>query len=290
MKKMLSIIGIMLIFSAIIWVGFVCKKFTVRIPQNWSFNAEYLGSNSFADESGKLPKERTINIYKKKQKILKWSSEKVIIEDLYTTYDIKSGDITWQSQIKFEVDPNTGQIINHPNHPEASGCYYLFPQNCEKKDYERFDYLLNRYTMKFIREVNISEMIVFVYRFKGEIDETEINQGTADYPGIIPPKGFKIMSDNLLIELWIEPDSGEIVKVIEDSPLDYYKNIKTGENGGPASTWKGKTTGNTLKLLARRANTKKHLFIFYRYYIPFALLLVAAIVLYFGRWRCRNNH
>ncbi len=285
MKKPWLIIGIMLAINGGLWHFFIANYWTLRIPKDWSFQAEYLGTIAYPDEAGRLPEKSTINIYRRHLYVKEWEPEQAVIRESYSIYDIHTGAATWQVKLEFKVNPETGQIIDYPGHPEASGLYYLFPKSLEKKDYQHFNYYLNAYTLSYDREESIGDLLVYVYRFSGMLDFTEIYKGSDEFPGLIPLPGQRIRSsDKFVNELWVEPITGEVVKIVEDGPVDYLVDEVTGEKLRPILAWSGKTTGNTVELLAQRASDRRLLLLLHHGVLPGIFLFFGFGCLFIGGW------
>jgi hypothetical protein len=156
--------------SGIVWRFYIASYWTIHIPKDWVFQSEYLGELDYPDGHGVFPKKRTLNGYKRNLYMKEWNSKRAIIKDLYKTFDITTGEITWASDFNFEIDPKTGKNLHYPNHPEAKGLFYVFPENCEKKDYAFFNYTLNAHTLKYDRTEKISDVLLYVYKHIGDID------------------------------------------------------------------------------------------------------------------------
>jgi len=285
------ILGVIFIAGAGIWRFFIADYWTIRIPKDWSFQAEYLGTTAYPDESGKLPEKHGINIYRKVLHVKEWSQEQVIIKESYSIYDIHTGAVTWEVKLEFTVNPETGKVLEHPGHPEAAGLYYLFPKNMKKIDYQHFNYYLNAYTLSYDREETVGGMPIYVYRFSGVLDFTEIYQGSDEFPGVIPPSGQRIKSSNkFLNEFWVEPKTGEVVKIIEDGPVDYFVDVATGTRLQPVLAWSGKTTGNTVESLTQRVKEKLFLLQLHKWRLPGTFLFFGLACLFIGIWSLYRTH
>jgi hypothetical protein len=280
MKKPLILIGIFFLALSGIYKFILAPQLTIRIPKDWSIQAEYLGDQNFAGEDGVIPQKRDVNVYKRNWTGTQWSPQRTVIRDVYKTYDIHSGKVTWASQLEFVVDPKTGMNLSYPGHPEAAGTYYLFPQNTEKKDYTFFDYSLNRQMFKFDRVEKFDNLDLNVYGFRGDLDFEEVYKGTDDYPGFKPEAGQTIIGFDIVKEFWVEPITGEFVKIYEESVGgDYYADKKTKKKIAGISSWKGETTGNTVELLVQRAREKMFLINLHRGWIPGILFFAGMILL-----------
>jgi len=282
MKKPYLIAGIILIALAAIWRFGIAPQKTLRVPKDWSMQAEYLGDLNYADENGVIPEKRDINVYKRNWFVKEWSSDRAVIRDIYKTYDIITGKITWAAELDFEVDPKTGKNLSYPGHPEAAGTYYFFPQNAAKQDYPAFESFLYPLTFKFDRIEKLAGLEIYVYRFRGDINFDEGYKGTDEYPGFKAPLGQTIIGFGVIKEIWVEPRTGEMVKLLEDSPGDYYTDVKTKKKIAGISAWKGETTGNTVELLVDRAKDIIFTLNLHRLWIPGVLFFSGVLLILLG--------
>ena len=252
---------------------------TLRIPRGWSFEAEYLGNLQWADEKGEIPVQKNLTLYQRFWNVREWKPDEADIEDIYKTIDVQSGEVTWETKLLFHVDPENGRIIHHDNHPEARGLYYMFPQYVQKKDYEFFNYDLYPYTMKYQRTEKREGLDLYVFSFQGKLDYTTLYNLAYVPPAASAIGDYKIIVDDFYRELWVEPETGEIVHIIEDDPGDYLVDAATGEKKTLLGVWAGETTGNTVKYLLKNAQKRRWQMQLYRRWIPLTLLAAAVFLL-----------
>lgn len=282
MKKTGLLIGIAMIISAWMVRWMAMDWWSMRIPEDWYFKADYLGNNAFADANGQLPKKRDINKYTRERTILEWSPNRTLIEEHYTLYDITTGKVTYEFVPQFEVDPKTGKHLRYPDHPETSGIYYLFPRGTTKQDYRIFDYTLNVVPMQFFKETIVNDINLYVFQYKGMIDYTSSYAGSDNFPGMIPPAGQRIITSNMLLQYWVEPITGNIVKIVEDSPGDCFVDEKTGKQIATIAVWSGQTTNENTRHLIQKTREKLQTRNLVFWWIPGGLLIFGFILLGYG--------
>ena len=273
-RRYLLCLGLLLLIAAGGWKWLMAPRFTIRLPADWSFHAQYLGNLVYADARGNLPRQRRLNLYQRDIHPLNWQQDKAVLQDSYRTIDVETGEVTWESQLRFEIDPASGKILNYANHPEARGRFYLFPQGATKTDYPFFSYDLAPITMRFHREEMIDSVPLNVYRFQGQLDYTELYRdayiGAIEAPGVTGEA--RIVTYHLFRELWVEPVTGEVVHIVEDDPGDYLVHPTTGEPGRILCVWAAKSTGRTMKFLLEQARERQWQLRLHRQLIPGLLL------------------
>ncbi len=294
MGKMFLLIGCLLLVLFGVWKSFWEKQLTLRIPQDWSYHAQYLGNVVFADENGIVPQEKQLNMYHRDFSLVSWEPNKAVIEDLYRVYDIQNGKSTWETKLYFTVDPESGKILSYPGHPEAAGLHYLFPQQTEKKTYIFFSYDLNPLPLEYQREENRDGVPLYVFSYAGPIDFTEIYMDAYVGNDFTFPEGARLVSSDYYREIWVEPQTGRIVQFIEDSLGDNVLAPETNEKLATLSVWSGKYTGKTLKHHLQQAKNNVLQLKFFKYYLPYTLLFLGIFSLVVGMltgWnrKCEEN-
>ncbi|MDH4320500.1 MAG: DUF3068 domain-containing protein [Desulfobulbaceae bacterium] len=282
MHRLLMAVGLLFVVLAMAWKALVAPGLTMRIPRDWSFHAQYIGNVLYADAQGKLPIGKRLNLYQRDLQVVEWQPERAVISDLYRTFAVDSGEVTWESSLRFAVNPVNGQILSYPGHPEAAGAYYLFPQGADAASYPVFlyDLFLNR--MSFHRREELDGMRLNVYRSEGEVDFTELWRDAYVEPGV-SGKGdldrYKVVSFHMFREFWVEPITGEVVHIIEDDPGDYLVNATTGETEHILSVWSGKSTGSAVRHQLESARQRSWQLFAYRVMMPATLLATGIAVL-----------
>lgn len=289
MKNIFLYTAIACIALAGLYALVIAPRKTIRIPQDWSFEAEYLGDLIYIDTDQQIPAKPMVNVYKRSMRVTTWSRSKAVIEDIFETKDVYSGQVTWSATLRFNVNPENGAILSHPGHPEAEGTQYVMPRNTEKMNYNFFNYTLWPFTLMFEREDSLSGLPVYVFTYKGLVDFTELTR-LAEYTGGFKelPDNIKVQSFDYYMELWVEPRTGEIVRMVDIDPGDYWVDASTGKKIQLAAIWSGSTTGNTDLTLVDRVKTHLLLMDLHHRWIPLLLfgigcsLIAVHIYILFG--------
>ena len=84
------------------------------------------------------------------------------------------------------------------------------------------------------------------------MDLTNNYQGTNEYPGVMPPEGQRIITPTMSYEFWVEPITGNTVKIVEESSGDYFVDEKTGQQLSVIALWAGQTTNDNTRHLIQQ--------------------------------------
>src|SRR5690349_16348963 len=114
MKKLLIVLGIILIAAAGVWKVAIAPRFDVRYPDSWSWKLSTFGTNLYADEKTgqfaadkKFPTDDDVNI---SDRIITVSHDNVPagavqLNDHYTSKDPSTGATSWDFTYQATVDP-----------------------------------------------------------------------------------------------------------------------------------------------------------------------------------------
>lgn len=267
------------LFLAVIpaWFLLVVPSATIRISNNWEWVTKFEGSASWADANDEWG-ETLISVSEKEITIVNDFGEYVVLRDRYSTKDPISGEITWEYIPKFAVNKETAKNVTHSGVPDRTGYYYMFPRNVEKTTYEIWGLnYLKKISLTFIKEETIEGLDTYLFEFRGDMESSETYAESEEYPGVELTGNQEVRSpgDGLTIKYWVEPVTGEIVKIDERSAGDYIVDKNTGEKIAKLSKWTGKTTGDTVLNLVKATQNKKQMILLYERWIPILFGLIA---------------
>ena len=282
MQKKLVAIGASIIIAAGAFPFVYDNYFEYRIPADWSWRAKYLGDSAFPDDTGNFSSKRAIAVNKRVQKLLSWSPESAVIADDFTVTDVNTGTIIYQSKVQWEVDPKTGQHIKGWGAGKGIGLPLLFPQHAEQKDYRIFNYYFEPITFQFDRVEEIEELTTYVYKFHDELDATDSYKGTDEYPGVTPEPGQTIVFSKILLEYWVEPSTGEIVKSVEESDGDYVIDINTRKRLIPLVAWAANMTDDSVYRQVQLLNNRLLMHSYYTVWAPTVAAVIGLIFVVMG--------
>jgi PAS domain S-box-containing protein len=253
--------GVVLLAAAGLWHAWLGEWWTQRIPSGWSWGARYIGVSAFPDpETGRFPDQGDNSVTEHRVRVAAESGRPhhVILEDTYTAWDPVSGKKVYQYVYTAPVDPRTGEHTA----PAYRGSYFVLPRGVEKKTYHlRYGYL-EGIPVAFEREEQIEDLWAYVFFYKGRAEYTESYSGTAEFPGVTvePGQEIRCTDDQFSHRVWVEPLTGEILKVEESCRTgDALHDVTSGKPIRMIQRWGGETTGDDVALrveAVRRARSR----------------------------------
>ena len=274
-KKIFIVAGLILFSLTAVWQFALVPRLTQRIPSNWTWNAEFIGINTYVDpQTGKLPDKDETNIYRHGMRIVSETDRPraVLMEDTFDSLDPATGNKTFEYNSRSEVDPQTGAHLEK----EYPGEVFIFPHFTEKKTYKLRNSSIKGLPLAFQREEEIEGVQTYLFAYHGRAEYTESYAGTADFPGILPEAGQEIRcgDDQFILQIWVEPVTGEILKLDQECLSgDYFYVKATNERLGVIARWSGATAGDDDALRAGLISRERSKLLWITRYIPFVLLL-----------------
>jgi len=245
-KKIFIAVGLALFSLTAVWQLALVPRLTERIPAGWQWGTNYIGYQTYLDpKTGKVPEKDVPTTYSQAINIVANSRQpgSVELDDRYLIHDIASGKVTYEYNYVAAVDPRTGAHLK----PEYRGDHFLFPRNVERKTYNlRFSYLKG-IPVTFQGEEEVTGLATYLFTYRGRGEYTESYAGTAEYPGVqvLPGQEIKCADDQFVFKAWVEPVTGEIIKIEENClASDYIYEIASGKQLEAVDRWSGETAGN----------------------------------------------
>jgi len=278
-KRIFIVVGLILLSLAGFWQFALVPHLTERVPAGWHWGTNYIGYQTYLDpKTGKVPEKDAPTTYSQAINIVADSRHpgSVKLDDRYSIHDIASGKVTWEYDYVAAVDPRTGAHLK----PEYRGDYFLFPRNVERKTYNlRFSYLKG-IPVAFQREEEVVGLAAYLFTYHGRGEYTESYVGTAEYPGVQvkPGQEIKCADDQFAFNTWVEPVTGEILK-IEESCLatDYVYEIATGKQLEAVDRWSGETAGNDVVNRVESVSRERTKLVWQTRYIPSGLFVAGLL-------------
>jgi hypothetical protein len=278
-KKIIIAAGLALCGFTAVWQFVLLPRWTERIPAGWQWKTDYTGYQTWPDpQTGQMPKKDATGTYTHVITIAAKSRQpgSVELDDNYLTYDVASGQVAWEYNYHARVDPRTGAHLQG----EYRGDHFLFPRNVEQKTYNmRFSYLKG-IPVAFQREEDVAGLNTYLFTYRGRGEYTESYIGTAQYPGIKvkPGQEIKCADDQFIFKAWVEPVTGEIIKIEEScNSNDYFYDIATGKQLEVVDRWGGETAGDDVISRVDTVRRERARLLRTTRYIP-AGLLVAGLL------------
>ncbi len=288
MRKRFIVTGLGLIIAAAIWKLMIGPSLTQRIPSGWQRQMDYVGIQALPDEQGDGSFARDItSSYIRKAVIL--AEEKrpasVTIRDRDLIINPFDKTIIWEYTVTVDIDPRTGRHLKR----EWKDDYFLFPRFTEKKSYSFRSNYIKGVPLQYRSEEEIEGMTTYLFSYQGRGEYTECYLGSKDYPGVKvePGQEIKCAEDRFLFKVWVEPVTGEIIKLQESClPGDYIYEISTGRQLAPVMRWSGITAGNDVLLKAEKARRERVWILLMGRYLPYALLISGVVC---AGWGLKNK-
>jgi hypothetical protein len=271
MKKLLIPIGLILLALAGVWKFGLSSRFTQRIPDNWAWHASFVGIATWADEAtGEYPLEDDVSTYERTISIIGRddATGSLLLEDEYESRDVNTGVVTWEFIFTAPVDPATGMHTSD----EYRGDIFVFPRNVEKKPYNFRQTSYTGLPLAFIDETVFEGLNTYHFAFSGEIDNSFSYSGSENFPGVALEPGQTILCKDLVLDVWVEPVTGEMVQLVDGCRSGDAVYDASGNLVYRLSRWGGESTGDDV---IRRVGEIENLRMGYLWassYLPLLLL------------------
>jgi hypothetical protein len=281
-KKVFITAGLLLFGLTAVWQFVLVRRMTERIPAGWQWESNYIGYQTSPDpQTEQMPEKDATGTYSHTISIVADSRRPGSVElaDRYLIRDIANGQVVYEYNYTAPVDSHTGANLK----ADSRGDYFLFPSNVERKTYNlRFSYLKG-IPLAFQREEEVAGLNTYLFSYHGRGEYTESYAGTAAYPGVTvkPGQEIKCADDQFSFQAWVEPVTGEIIRVKESCHAsDYVYDITTGKQLDLILRWGGETAGDDVLRHVEAAGQERSKILWLTRYIPSSLF--AAGLLCFG--------
>lgn len=240
------IAGTLLVVLAAVWKFSLAPRWTQRLPAGWAWQAEYIGISATPDATtGRFPAEDTTATYQRSTRMVSevGRPHHVKVQDTFIMRDLNTGQIIWEYITEAPVDPATGAHLG----PGLEGEVVVFPRQVEKKTYRLRTNYLKGVPLAYQGAEDIGGLTTYRYAYQGRGEYTESYFGTAQYPGVRIAAGqeVKCAADQFSFKVWVEPLSGEIIKMDESCRSgDYIYDSASGRPLGAVLRWGGTTAGD----------------------------------------------
>lgn len=263
------------------------ERWAQRLPAGWSWKAEFVGRSSYPDtKTGQFPPQDALNQYVREFRVLDETRRpgRVRVHDRYTVIQMDNGKVIWEYLYEAEVDPHSGKHLE----AEHANDYALFPRYVQKTTYSIRSNYLKGVPLRFEREERIDGLATYLFSYHGPAEYTESYAGTPDYPGVKVEPGQEIRAgdDRLDLRFWVEPVTGEIVKLEEAAPAgDWVYEVSTGKQLGPVFRWAGSTAGDDVIHRVSTIKTQRAWVLWTTRYGPGLLALAGVVSVAAGLFR-----
>jgi hypothetical protein len=275
MKRLLLIVGIVVIALAVAWPFTVSPRFAGRFPAGWSWEVNTLGYLGRADEeTGEFAPGTTLADEPIHLSVRLVSSDttdtapgQIKLSDLNEFRNAVTNAVEWETNTNYTVDATTGRVSDG----DFTGTLFLFPRDVQKDEI----YSLTSYSgvqMSFQREEKIAGIDTYVF---GNYEPWGSTQANAAFVPL--EEGQTTQCIDFSLEYWVEPVTGEVVKFREWCERD----VLVGADGEVITTlfrWGGESTGDDLIRQSSIVNARLNTIRWMTLYTP-ALLGAAGVIL-----------
>jgi hypothetical protein len=278
MKRVLIIIGLVLLVTAAVWKFAVAPRLDVRFPDGWKWSVTTFGTNLYADEaSGQFPaekkfpgdddvsvSERTITVSHDGAQ-----SGSVRLDDHYLAKDPNTGAVTWDFTYQALVDPLTGKYTQD----EYKNDYFLFPRNVQQVTYNVRNTSYPGLPVVFQKETAIEGLPTYEFAYVGDYNNA------AAYPDTKLDAGQTIKCTHLDLRYWVEPLTGEVVKYTEACDADAVIDTASGSPLRYLSRWSGESQSNNVIERVSEVMNMRNSYLLQSTYLPLLFLVVGILLL-----------
>ena len=276
--------GLVLLGAAAVWHFGLARRWTERLPPGWSASSRYVGTMTYADaRTGQLPPRDVVSEYERTQRVVADSAppRSVVLEDRFVIRDIATGNITWEYVTRSVVDPWTGGHLLASYRGEVA----VFPRNAQQATYRMRTNYVKGVPLAFERQETFDGLGTYVFGYRGPAEYTESYAGTPEFPGIAVGQGevIRCADDQYYLRIWVEPTTGEQVKMEEGCPTgDYVFDAATGRRVRAVARYGGVTAGDALIERIAEVRGKRAGYLWASRYLPGTLLVVGMALLGLG--------
>ena len=275
------IAGLLLVGGAAAWHFGLAPRWTRRLPPGWTASSRYVGTMTYADDrTGQFPTRDVLSEYERTQRALSDSAppQSVVLEDRLVIRDIATGKTTWDYVTRSVVDSRTGAHRSESSRGDVA----VFPRNVQHTTYRLRANYVKGVPLSFERPDTLDGLRTYLFAYQGRGEYTESYAGSGEFAGIRPPPGEEIRcaDDQFYYRAWIEPITGEQVKLEEGCPSgDYFFSVATAKPGAAVARWSGVTAGDALIERIAEVRAKRARYLWASRYIPGSMLLLGMTLL-----------
>jgi hypothetical protein len=245
-----------LMVVAAVWVAVVSPRYQARFPDGWSWQFDAQGYTVYPSDGDFPPPPynndlniRNITIESKN------ADGSITFYDRYQTFDPITNNELWDLEYRTTVDPMTGRLF-----PPYENDYFFLPRNPERITYTIRNSAYESIPMTFVEQVEVAGINTYLYQFKGTWNNTIL------YPDYELQEGQTIVCFDFELSYWVEPNTGDPIKLLEDCPGDWVVNESTQAKILPISKWRTETSNTDpvrqVETVTARLNQERLLSVF----------------------------
>jgi hypothetical protein len=267
-------LGIMLLASAALWRAVIAPRWTDRLPRGWSQSVRFAGvQTNAAPGSATLPARDVLGLYDRSTTIESESGrpESVLLRDALIIRDPVTRQTTFSYATEALVDPRTGAHLD----PRYRGEIAVFPRQVEKQSYRLRANYVNGVPLNFEGEDDVAGLATYRFSYHGRGEYPQAFAGTPDSPWVTLKPGQRLLcaDDQFYLRIWVEPLTGERVKVEEGCPSGDFVYDDSGRIVLAVDRWQGASSGTGLLTRVEQVHVERIRYLVAARVVPLLLIL-----------------
>jgi len=259
-----------------IWRLLIVPKL-VGVPRNFSLTVDLLSLGRHYNPARGEYEDRGIRNAVLKVRPHSEKGQVCVLDSSFSVQTLEGRSI-YQNNKQFSYFSGTGKNASEQLGADVT---IIFPRHMKKISY-RTPYFIrvDPVTLDYVGEEKILGLLVYHLRGESSRDASSVLIGIDEG---VPEK--RRVRNSVKADLWVEPVSGHIVKLL-DSGENIYTDPKTGKEIHPRNSYSNQFPGDSVAAHVRLAQTEKQQILLYERWIPLLLATIAfALLLSFFIWR-----
>ena len=241
LRVLLGSLGGGLLIGALTWRVSIGAAWSRRIQPGWESALTCIGTLTHANAAtGRFDQADAPALYQHVVRAvgpgeLPGSFE---LEEQWLVWDVATGEKTVKAVYRALVDARSGVHADGP----AQGQAFVFPRGVRPIDYTFRTGYLNGLTLAFQDRQRLEGLETYRFSYEGPAEYSEAYAGNGGSKAIRPSgsQQIKCRDDRFAMQVWVEPMTGEVVKLTEGCPSgDYLYETATDLPVQPLARWSG---------------------------------------------------
>lgn len=267
MEKVALVIMIFCIGAIPAW-RFIFVPGFMEVPKDFSLKIEFNSYGKEYDANMKIISENLAKVFLD-VRVKSFQDDFVVLDSIFDARTL-SGETIYKNERQYKAYIETGKSVTHDHQQDI---WIVFPKHMEKKSYTSPYFVrVDPVKFEFLGENRMMGLTVYHYRGSSTVDATKLfsfEKGVPEERGVI---------NSVQADLWIEPVSGHIVKLI-DSGENNYKDPNTNRILFKRNTYENTFSDDTISRHVQIAQDKKESIYIFEIIVPLLLTAIALAML-----------